>query len=119
MTNSLNSDTALRLARNALHNLGLNEESLRLREPPQVIQWDYVPAGETSVHLMPIYDIEWRFKVPDGTPTNLAATAIQMEVSGVTSNVVSFYSVSREALKIPLPTNYFEILGLHPRLIEK
>jgi len=109
--NHLTKSEALRLARDALHSLGLSEEELRIRKTPEMRQWECVPVGSTKPRPFPQYEIKWKYGYRK-EPTWSAP--VFMEVSGITKQIVAFECTSVNVPKIPLPTNYWQMLGLEP-----
>jgi len=107
MTNWLTKETAVQVARDALHGLGFTEQQLHLCETPSVEQFTYTPPRSTQSCPLPLYTVRWRKLGSDWF-------AVEMEVSGVTRTVVDYFSASAYMRVIPVPTNYFEMLGVPP-----
>lgn len=101
MTNHLTLDSALQVARHALHQVGIDEKELGLGEPAKLKQWQYDSNG--VMYPLPLYAVRWETK--EGV--------VDMEISGVTSNVARFFQMTRaKSMRVPMPTNYLEMLGL-------
>jgi hypothetical protein len=111
MTNVLDTNDAVRLAREALARLGLNEAKLRLRSPPVVTQLE-IPAatGESSVRL-PLYDVFWAFP-PEEQAKLGEMSAVGVQVSAVTRRVVMFANNCPWTPKLALPTNYSGLIAV-------
>lgn len=111
LTNVLDTNDAVGLAREALARLELNEALLRLRSPPVVRQVE-IPAGtgETSIKL-PLYDVLWAF--PPGEQERFGEmSAVGVQVSAVTRKVVMFANNCPWTPKLALPTNYLQIIAV-------
>jgi hypothetical protein len=106
MTNLLTRETAAQLAEDALHKLGLDEKQLGAVFPAEVKQGLYAPEGRTNTYELPDYQVSWPMK-PGGS-----LGFINIEVSGVTKKVVSYVCFLGPV--VPLPTNYYEMLGISP-----
>ncbi len=106
-TNLLTKETALQLAQDALGKLGFTAKQLRLLEPPEVNQFTYQPEAKKAPLALPLFSVAWRFQNSDLQP-------VVMEMSGITKTVVSYFNVAPDARVIPVPTNYFEMLGVPP-----
>jgi hypothetical protein len=99
MTNHLTLETAKRLALDSILAIGIDPERLRLGEPEKEHQWMYDWDGEMMP--LPLYTIRW----------NSDSGIVEVQVSGVTSNVASLFQIT-PALRVHPPTNYLEMLGL-------
>ncbi len=108
MTNLLTRDDALRVAQEAFHKLGFSEKQLRLREHPEVNQFTYSPEGQNITYPLPLYHVAWRHAERDGFEP------VRMEVSGITKTIVDYFNVASASVVVPVPTNYFEMLGVPP-----
>lgn len=108
MTNLLTLERAVALARDRIHNLGIDETKLGLSEPTTAAQWKYDSNG--VMYPLPLYVVRWQTTTGD-------YYIIDMEISGVSSNVSKLhYNLPAEMLpahlRVPLPTNYLQMLGL-------
>lgn len=111
MTNVLKRESALALARDKLHRIGIDAKQIGLGEPVECKQWKYDSNG--VVFPMPYYKVRWQ-------ATNIYLV-VDMGISGVTSNVAEFnYNIPADSLpqslRVPTPTNYFQMLGLPPNI---
>lgn len=98
-TNCLTLEKSLALARNAMECIGLKDYSVA--EPSTLKQWKY--DSNDVIYPLPLYVIQWESD----------KGSILTEVSGISSNVAEFFNATRaKPLEIPLPTNYFALLGL-------
>lgn len=99
--NLLTLDGAIALARDKLRKIGIDEKEHGLGGPVKSWQWKYDWDG--VLHRLPLYEVHWHSN--DGV--------VYMQISGVTSNVASFFQNTRApTLRVPRPPNYFEMLGL-------
>ncbi len=106
MTNVLTLKSAGKLAENALHKIGINEKETGIGKMVTLKQWKYDWDGK--MYDLPLYEVRW--KTDEGV--------VLMEISGVTSNVVSFFQITRAPkLRVPIPTNYYEMLGLASNVV--
>ncbi|MBI5388008.1 MAG: hypothetical protein HZA90_25370 [Verrucomicrobia bacterium] len=111
MSRKLDEKTAIQLARDTLHRLGLDEKQLRLREPPTVTQVDFPGDKEDETVLLPLYTVAWHF--PPGLERKFGEMkALGVQVSAVTKRAVMFANNCPWTPKLPLPTNYLEIIGV-------
>jgi hypothetical protein len=99
---------ALKIARNSLHELGLSEKELKLREPPIVSQISFEDA-DNKKHYLPLFKIGWTAE--DGPEDS---EFLVIHVSGITTNVAEYFNVCLSTPRIPMATNYFEMLGVKP-----
>lgn len=106
-TNLLTKETALQLAQEALVKLGFTPKQLGLVDLPEVNQFTYQAEGGKSPLPLPLFSVAWRFQNSDLQP-------VVMEVSGITKTLVSYFNVAPDARIIPVPTNYFTMLGVPP-----
>ncbi|MBF8297252.1 MAG: hypothetical protein HW389_3797 [Bacteroidetes bacterium] len=107
----LNKTTALRIARNALHSLGYAEDQLRLPRQPEVSQVEYRDQPTSNSLRFPHYEITWK-TLKKGTSGWLSR--VSMQVSGITGTVVAYEISSPFVPSVPLPANYWQMLGLAP-----
>lgn len=111
------------IARNALHQIGITEELLRLKKPPEVNQYKFEESDGT-VYPLPTFNVTWRYEGPTNYATeNLELSPVNMEVSGIISNVVEYvnsdvFNSDSHLPHPPMPTNYFQMLGLPPNFLE-
>ncbi len=92
-------DKSLTVARHAMESIGLKEYVAE--KPNKLKQWKYDSNG--VFYPLPLYVVRWESK----------KGSLQLEISGISSNVTEFCNATvAKALRIPLPTNYFALLGL-------
>ncbi len=101
--NKLNKEQALKIARNALSKLRLDEKKLNLPQP-KVMPGQFPLSGSEKLYTFPFYEVSWTR--PDGS------TPIGMVVSGITGKVVFYVNSLETGPKFSLPTNYSTILGI-------
>lgn len=94
------------IARVRLHQLGLTEKQLQLIEPPEVNQYQFEETNGT-VYPLPLFNVAWGEQRGEQT-----AAAIVFQISGITRQVVDYSMLSMRHPPTPLPTNYFDILGV-------
>lgn len=93
--------SAVALARHKLKEIGIDEKEHGLGNPVKSWQWKYDWDG--VLHPLPLYEVHWHSN--EGV--------VYMQISGVTSNVASFFQNTRApTLRVPRPPNYLEMLGL-------
>jgi len=107
-TNLLTADGTLALAREKLHRIGIDELKLGLANPATLDQWKYDSNG--VVYPLPLYVVRWQ-------TTTGGYFVVDMEISGITSNVAELHhtiplDLLPPALRVPMPTNYLQMLGL-------
>jgi hypothetical protein len=98
--NKLTKMTALKVASDFLIGLNLGDQTNRLSQMPEIEQRSYTDEEE-RMHLLPRYFIHWK------------NTRVQVEVSGITKRVVSYSNLDAPKT-IPVPTNYYQMLGISP-----
>ncbi len=112
---NINAKEAQRTACEALHQLGLTEKQLDLKENPEVNQYKFQETNGT-MYPLPCFNVAWygkkRFK-----DSNIKNTPVTMDVSGITKTVVQyhnaeFYNLKSKLPRLPAPTNYFQMLDL-------
>jgi hypothetical protein len=96
--------TASAIARESLRAVGIDEQKLKVTLPPEVSQYEYEDKDGKNLPL-PLFKIQWK--------AGKEFASLQMEVSGITKKVVAYVNYS--ALPMPLPTNYFTMLGVSAR----
>ena len=104
------------IAQDALHALGLNEETLALKSPPEVIQYTW-EESDGKVYQLPIFDVSWHFKEKRWAAQKMELLPITMAVSGITKTVVEYHNVLYAGTNPPqagqLPrTNFYQLLGI-------
>lgn len=114
----INAGMSQKIAREALHQLGLTEKQLGLRDKPEVNQYQFEETDGT-VYPLPCFNVAWYRK---GRPkyfedSNIRDTPVTMDISGITGTVVDyhnaeFYNIKAQLPRLPMPTNYFQMLGL-------
>jgi len=112
MTNLLTLETAVAMAQDKLHKLGIGEQKFGLGKPGTIAQWKY--ESNNVIYPLPLYVVRWQTTSGD-------YFVIEMEISGVTSNVAKLhFNLPAErlpqSLRVPTPTNYFQMLGLPPNI---
>jgi hypothetical protein len=100
------------IARGVLHGLRLSEKQLRLKEPPAVNQYKFEETDGT-VYPLPMFNVAWRVEGGDDD-----FPPVTVDVSGITKNVAEYFNVDRYAPRVPMPTNYFRLLGLPDNYLE-
>ncbi len=108
MTNLLTLESAVAMAKDKLHRLGIDEKKLGMGEPFKAAQWRY--DSNDVFYPLPLYAVQWKTQTGD-------YMVIRMEISGVTSNVAYFShnipaNLLPSFLRVPTPTNYLQLLGL-------
>ena len=111
MTNVLDEKTVIQLARSALHQIGLDEAQLRLREPPTVTQVEFPSDTGDSIIKLPLYDVIWEFP-PEEQVKFGEMSAVGVQVSAVTRKVAMFANNCPWTPKLALPTNYFDTFAV-------
>lgn len=101
---SLTKARAAQIAREALHQVGIDEKRLKVSLPPEVTQYEY-ESKQGQVLPLPLYKVEWRL-AKEFVP-------VRMEISGLTGKVVSYVNYLAPAMTCP--TNYFALLGVSSR----
>lgn len=103
---------AIRMARDCIHALGFTEAQLRLHEPPTV-ERDHFTDDDGTRYEVPLFEVGW--SVEGAFPDR---TLVRLTISGITSNVVEYFNADPNTPRIPLPTNYFRMLGLPTNYLE-
>jgi hypothetical protein len=106
MTNTLDVKSAVQLARDSLHAVGLDEKQLRLREPPAVTQVDFPADASEQTIKLPLYDVFWYFP-PDQQPKFGDRPAVGVQVSAVTRRLAMFANNCPWTPKLSGLTNSF------------
>ena len=96
------------IARNALHGLGLTEKLLHLIEPPRINQYKFEETNGI-VYPLPMFNVGWYVEgfIGLSEPDDPRVT---FDISGITKNVAEYFNPHTP--RVPLPTNYFQILNL-------
>ncbi len=103
---------AIKMARDYLHALGLDEKQLRLHEPPKV-ERDRFTDDDGKKHLVPLFAVGWSVEGADPE-----YQLVEITVSGITSNIVKYFNADPNTPRVPLPTNYFQMLNLPTNYVE-
>ncbi len=103
---------AIKMARDYLHVLGLDEKQLRLHEPPTVERGRYAD-DDGKKYLVPLFTVGWSVE-----GANPEARLVEITVSGITSNIVKYFNADPNTPRVPLPTNYFQMLNLPTNYVE-
>jgi len=103
---------AIKMARDYLHALGFEEGQLRLHEPPKVERDGYT-ADDGKRYQVPLFAVGWSVE-----GANPEARLVEITVSGITSNIVQYVNANPNTPRIPLPTNYFQMLNLPTNYVE-
>lgn len=103
---------AIRMARDYLHAFGLNEKQLRLHEPPKVERDGYT-ADDGKRYAVPLFAVGWSVE-----GANPDIELLRITVSGITSNIVEYMNGNPNTPRVPLPTNYFQMLNLPTNYFE-
>lgn len=98
---------ARKIAEDALHALGFTPALLGVRARPTVTQYNYEIGGKQLP--LPLFRVVWTD--PDDDENR---PVLDVEVSGILKKVVSYSNYARHTPRFPLPTNYFEMLGIKP-----
>ncbi len=104
---SMTQTQAVIMARISLYALGLTEAQLRLREPPEVLERYTYTDEQGKVYPVPFFEVGW--SIQDVDPDRKLVT---ITISGTSSNVVEYFNADPNTPRIPLPTNYFQMLAL-------
>lgn len=105
--NELSKGAALRVAEGALNTLRRQKWRSPVPPEPEISQFDYEDE-KGKIRRVPFYRVEWK-----RNKKAQFGTLIEMEVSGVTSNIVWYQSyIAGSSI---LPTNYHQMLGVSPR----
>jgi len=107
---------AAAIARDALHRLGLSEKKLELIEPPSVNQYKFEESDGT-VYPLPMFNVGWKIKETLSMSPNIQ-NAVVFDVSGITRRVAEYSNGDPRVPRIPLPTNYFQMLNLPTNYVE-
>jgi len=104
---NISKDEARKIAEDALHALGISPRKSGLRGQPKVTQYLYEWGGKQLP--LPLFLVKWEdMEEPDNWP------GVEMQVSGIIDRVVSYSNHAPKTPRLPLPTNYFEMLGVSP-----
>jgi hypothetical protein len=104
--------TAIKMARDYLHALGFDEKQLRLHEPPKV-ERDRFTDDDGKKYLVPLFAVGWSVE-----GANPESRLVEITVSGITSNIVEYFNANPNTPRVPLPTNYFQMLNLPTNYVE-
>lgn len=106
------------IARNALYKLfGMTEKQLGWKNTVVVNQYKY-EGCDGVIRPLPVFHVEWKYKGKKRFAAgNVEAIPMEMEISGIITNIVSYsnYDQRRPNTRLPqpsIPTNYFRMLGL-------
>jgi hypothetical protein len=103
---------AIKMARDYLHAIGLDEKQLRLHEPPKV-ERDGYKADSGKRYQVPLFAVGWSVE-----GANPEARLVEITISGITSNIVQYFNANPKIPRVPLPTNYFQMLNLPTNYLE-
>ena len=103
---------AIKMARDYLHAFGLDEKQLRLHEPPKVERDGYT-ADDGKRYKVPLFAVGWSVE-----GANPDIRLVTVTVSGITSNIVEYINANPNTPRVPLPTNYFQMLNLPTNYVE-
>lgn len=107
---AMTTNEALEIAKLVLTKLGLSEERLGLTVPPEVRPYMHEPPEPAQPRPLPLFEVRW------ATGKESQMNDVEMQVSALTTNIVSYRNwVWNPA---PLPTNYFQMLGVSTNLAE-
>jgi hypothetical protein len=96
------------IARKSLHLLGLTEKALKLIEPPAINQYKFEESDGT-IYPLPMFNVAWH---QDGEIGPFAS--VTFDISGITRQVAEYASPLLYMPPAPIPTNYYEMLGVKP-----
>ncbi len=108
---------AEKIARDALHQLGLTEKDFHLSEKLDVHQYKFEETNGV-IYPLPCFNVRWRMEGPKQyAAENMEYNPIVMDVSGITKRVVKYFTVEWSASnpklrRVPIATNYFQMLNL-------
>ena len=112
------------VARDALSNLfGLTEKQMHLQESVEVHQYKF-EESDGVVYPLPMFNVVWSCEGPTRfAAENMEYRPVHMDISGITKNVADYSHAEYLSLKSPiprppLPTNYFQMLGLPDKYLE-
>jgi hypothetical protein len=112
------------IARNALYKLfGMTETQLHLKKAVVVNQYKF-EESDGKIYPLPLFDVRWRMAGPTQySAENLEYTPLYMDISGITKNVAKYehsqyLNLSSPLPRTPIPTNYFQMLGLPDNYLE-
>ena len=98
------------IARDALHKIGLTEIQLECIEPPEVNQYKFQESDGT-IYPLPMFNVGWKIK---GFDESDDFPSVKFDVSGITKEVAEYFNVAPKRPQMPVPTNYFDMLGVKP-----
>ncbi|MDB6065358.1 MAG: hypothetical protein JWR26_1566 [Pedosphaera sp.] len=107
ITSKITKAQAQKIAEDALHGLGFTTKLLHLQAQPKVTQFHFVDGGRDEP--LPLFRVNW--KNAEDPTDNLD---VEMQVSGIIKKVISYSNFVRETPPLPIPNNYFELLGVNP-----
>lgn len=97
------------LARKYLLMLGQTEKTIQLKEPPVVNQYKFEETDGT-VYPLPLFQVAW----DEVDRPEAKGGVVVFSISGVTKQVAQFEIADLHWPQTPMPTNYFDMLGVHP-----
>ncbi len=98
------------IARDYLHKIELTEKQLECIEPPAINQYKFEESDGT-VYPLPMFSVAWKvkgFNDAEDFPT------ITIDVSGITKSVAEYSNLAPKRPLVPMPTNYYDMLGVKP-----
>ena len=101
------------IAKDSLYKLGLTEKQLRLKEPPAVNQYTF-EEDDGTIYPLPIFNVTW---IVEGFEEDVPLT-VTMGVSGITKKVGEYFNADPYTPRVPLPSNYFQMLSLPTNYLE-
>lgn len=108
----LNRDKVIPMARQALHSLGWTEELLKVPKQPSRYRQSEGPTDALGKRAkFPHYEVE--FETMNRHKQD-KRSIIRMEISGITGTIANFWISSNVIPRNPLPTNYWQLLGIRP-----
>jgi hypothetical protein len=106
----MDTKVAMDIALGAFRKLGLSSNELRLFEAPVCEPYTLLADDLKTLKPLPLFRIGW----PAGKGSQF--NSLEMEVSALTSNLV--YLRMYPLQRAPLPTNYFQMLGVSTNFAE-
>ncbi len=97
------------IAENYLHRLGLTEKQLKLADPPRVNQYKFEESDGT-IYPLPVFNVAWHENGHDDP----LYPGVTFDISGITKQVVEYANLNLHMPPAPIPTNYYEMLGVKP-----
>lgn len=99
------------IARDCLHGIGLTEKQLQLREPPAVNQYKFEESNG-KVYPLPMFNVSW--DIEGREDKRFPYGMVTFDISGITRQVAEYSNIDPHTPRIPMATNYFEMLGVKP-----